>query len=387
MIEAQASVSCNIHASVPVAGIGFLQCLLFVAVAYRSNALSAIALLVCFGLISVSWRRFVVGHAAEKRLLILMAAVLTVTLQFAVWRSFTAIFHFWTVILTMGASFLVTREMGTYSKASGLTLVIVQSAILIYLTREGFTGFPLEDMLPDSSSNGITSYLIVLQVNYAVARYLAARKLTLVTSLLTLVICIVGYGRGSLVAASSILVVILFVYGFRGRPVRTLFVIVAMAASTLFVVRQYGMDIVSFIESNTKLGAGLLDQSRQTIAAEYVHKIDSFTLFTGANYAGTVIETDFSGNPHNSYIRAHHIFGLPYLLVSLLFPYLLIARVVPSLRQLFGLAMLGIMLIRAATEPILFPTLLDFFFFSVCFLIGQGGANSAAYRTGLLSAR
>lgn len=41
----------------------------------------------------------------------------------------------------------------------------------------------------------------------------------------------------------------------------------------------------------------------------------------GVDYFGTSILYEFNSNPHNSFLRAHHIFGFPYLFVIVISPF------------------------------------------------------------------
>ena len=128
---------------------------------------------------------------------------------------------------------------------------------------------------------------------------------------------------------------------------------------------------LNFVETNTKIGSGLYDNNRAHINSEYLGLLerDGLAIIAGGDYRGTSIETEYNGNPHNSYIRAHNIFGLPYLFVMLLFP-LLLSRGQRFGDRVYGLILIAVMLFRAATEPILFPSLFDLFFFGSCFMLG-----------------
>jgi hypothetical protein len=201
------------------------------------------------------------------------------------------------------------------------------------------------------------------------------------SAVLTLGICIVGYGRGSILSTLAIIAVNFITFSLRKNPRQFFAAIGLLAVTAVWLAAAYGDQISYFVEANTKIGSGLYDQHRDAIIKDYSRLIDddSLLILTGADYKGTVIEADYNNNPHNSYIRAHHIFGLPYLMLMLSFPLLAFARLPWRLRA-YPLALVTVMLFRAATEPILFPTMLDVFYFAVCFLTVQesrlrGGVN------------
>ena len=85
---------------------------------------------------------------------------------------------------------------------------------------------------------------------------------------------------------------------------------------------------------------------------------------------GTMI-AEFNNNPHMSYIRAHHIFGLYYIMLIALVPFVLFSRVVRNHDGVGLIVFIAILalLLRCASEPLLFPTLFDTFFFWRCMYV------------------
>lgn len=361
--------------------VSVLVTLFVFAVATRSLLISAAALGSGVLLVTGNLHILLAAPRRDKYLLIGTGGLLTLTLPFAVLRSETALAHYFVTVLSLLTAFLITRSPNAYFQASRTALYASLGVVSAYLATSGLDSFPLERMIPDSSSNGITSYLVILQANYCVASYLFRRKLPFMSALLTLGICVVGYGRGSILSTLAIIAVNFITFSLRKSP-RHFFAAVGVLVVTAFSLAvAYGDEISYFVEANTKIGSGLYDQHRDSIIKDYSRLIDedSLLILTGADYKGTVIEADYNNNPHNSYIRAHHIFGLPYLMLMLCFPLLAFARLPGSLRA-YPLALLTVMLFRAATEPILFPTMLDVFYFAVCFVTPQvarlrGGAN------------
>ncbi|WP_419673474.1 hypothetical protein [Aliarcobacter butzleri] len=132
--------------------------------------------------------------------------------------------------------------------------------------------------------------------------------------------------------------------------------------------------IISFpfiveLYQNTKLASGF-DSPRWLILNEYLGKIDLIDLFFGLSYENTIIEKFYNNNPHIAFIRAHNMLGLFYLLALM---YLIISRmfyIIISKNFINWLLLLIIfnILLRAITEPILFPTLFDFLFLYILFL-------------------
>jgi hypothetical protein len=344
---------------------------LVLAFALRSNVLSAIYLMLAFAAVLVSLPLLGSMSVRERNVFVVLVAALTAMLPISALRSETAVAHYLGSLASLSLAYVVTRDLKAYRAASRWLLVGAQTAVFAYLSRSGLLGFPLESMLPDSSSNGVTSYLIVLQANYTLVHYLVARRPTYLTVIATLAICIVGYGRGSVLSAAALLTLCVVV-GLRtggqvGRVLKLVGLVIVLGV--LWVL--YGVVIAALVVENTKLGSGLYDLHRYSILTDYLGRLDAWTFWTGADYAGTSIKSEYNGNPHNSFIRAHHIFGLPYLLVVLAMPVYLARRALPWSMYAVAAFVWLVVLFRAATEPVILPTIFDLFYFSGCFAMGR----------------
>jgi hypothetical protein len=125
--------------------------------------------------------------------------------------------------------------------------------------------------------------------------------------------------------------------------------------------------LLSFVELETKFAQGFEDSHRDQIHKDYLGKIDLLTVFTGSDFSNTSIEIDFNNNPHSSLIRAHHLFGIFYLIsiiISILLGVFMRRR---DLGLLFIGSLVFIMFLRGLSEPLLFPTPMDFLFFLLIF--------------------
>ena len=351
-----------------VAATSFLV-LLIVAFATRQPVFLAIYSVVALALVLANVRPISRMGRRESSMVGLVVASLTLMLPIAALRNESALAHYLAILTSLGAAYVLTRRMGIYLAASRWSLIAAQASVALFLAFTGLENFPLEDMLPDSSSNGVTSYLVLLQANYCIVHYAFRRRTSLVTSSITLAICVVGFGRGSLLASAAILALNLVFTPWvktRGQAI----VAIATAAVTAYALISPLQDqIVDFIELNTKIGVGLEDEPRERIIRDYLNRIDAWHLVVGADYRGTAIEDDYFGNPHNSYIRAHHLFGLPYLLTMVLLPLFILRGDLAVSVKVFSVLIGLVILFRSFTEPILFPTLFDFYWFAICFAL------------------
>lgn len=345
--------------------------------ATRIQLLAVGYVLLATACVVVRSRWFCTARPKETNVLVALATLLALTLPFSVFRSLTSVAHALISLLSIGTAFILTRNLSVYRNASRLSLLMCQFAVAAYLVHSGLSDFPLENMLPDSSSNGVTSYLIILQANYWCINFLLYRRGSVLTVITTLCLCVIGYGRGSILAAGGILVLSIL-SSLSGREgYKIALGIVVLTLSCVWIGVKYGDLIGAFVGAHTKIGSGLYDEHRSSILSEYLGRMNMVTIWSGASYADSSIASEYNGNPHNSFIRAHYIFGLPYLLFMLLLPIYMIDRNHFITVKAFAFCMWLVVLFRAFTEPILFPTMFDFYYFAICFAYGAAG-----HRTG-----
>lgn len=232
---------------------------------------------------------------------------------------------------------------------------------------------PMGEIFPGSSTNGLPSYLIVLQGALSLSVFLGKNRLPIMSSLATLIVALFGLGRGSIIVAFLILVFSVFVNFLVGRKgpafyKRVILLCIMLSACLMIVEFFYIKVVLRELIVNSKFGAGILDKYRGYMVADYLGKLDFWSFLFGTDYSGTSIASDYGGNPHNSYIRLHSFYGLWGLLLALLSPMFVLAAHKNLTHKLVVFCMLIFVLIRAISEPILFPTLLDFFYF-LCFFI------------------
>ena len=110
------------------------------------------------------------------------------------------------------------------------------------------------------------------------------------------------------------------------------------------------------------LAGGVLDSRRGNMLAGYFGKLGVWLLLFGTDYSGTSINNIYGGNPHNSYIRIHSYYGFFGLLIVALSPLAIFLTNKKLVSKCVVFVLITLVLVRAVTEPILFPTLLDFFY-------------------------
>jgi hypothetical protein len=279
-----------------------------------------------------------------------------------------------TPFLFMAARAYASRDVGEIvaglRNAYWMFALVIAALLVVY--REEIE--PLGAIFPWSSTNGIPSYLIVLQSVYAVAYYLKDKKLPIVSAFALVIVSYYGIGRGAIVISLLVFafsVAVNMLVSVKAKKLSLAArIALALILSSLFVVLGVGYlsDTFSQFVESTRLSGGLFDEHRWNMLLDYLDKLDGVGFLIGQNYEGTVIDSLYGGNPHNSLIRLHSFYGIfPLILVMLS-----IFLIVPPKRDwgvktVFAIFWLFLMM-RALTEPIFFPTPLDFFYVLMFFL-------------------
>ena len=249
---------------------------------------------------------------------------------------------------------------------------VLFSLLVYYYYRD--LAEPFSGLVKGSSTNGIPSYLIVIQVVYSLSFYCVKRHLPIVSVLFTLLVAILGIGRGSIYIALVILLISLFLNFFidvkRRRYGWIVLYLLVLLSGVLLLIANIEL-LVDYLNAKTKALQGLSDPYREQILLEYLSSIKWWQVYLGGRYDGSVVETLYNGNPHIAFIRSHAYLGVFYTILVLLSPlyFVFFSRVAFSSGVFFLFS--SILLVRALSEPILFPTALDFFYFLLFFLYYQ----------------
>ncbi len=255
---------------------------------------------------------------------------------------------------------LVVNTLGIY-----YWLFCIATFIGIFINRD--SPEPLEGLIPGTSTNGIPSYLIVVQVAYSLIFFLKYERLPILSSITTFVVAVFGLGRGSMVVGALILLFSIFMNAILSKNNRRFIIFFGSIASLLSILYFYinSEEILSMTEellSGSKFAGGVLDEHRGLMIKDYINKIDIWSFIFGTDYADTSIEKYYGGNPHNSYIRAHSFYGLGALICIVIPIILVLGSSRFNLDKIIAIILILFALLRATTEPIFFPSVLDFFY-------------------------
>ena len=357
----------------PVQSSGLCLCMLMVLIvtAFVAQRTWTLALggVVC-GIYAL-WMGSTTEFSRDNLLIAVGACILFVPGFFKLSHGFSPQFYFGSTCATFFAAMAATRHSPKLFLRS-FRAIYVAAVLAIAAALYAYWGSrePLGMAIEGSSTNGIPAYLIVIQIGLSLASFLVKGRLPLLSPLTTVAVAFFGSGRGSLVVAGMIMVIsaafnIAFVRD-QHRLRRAVFLIIMSIVVTGLLL--FGTAILELATQYTKLSVGLVDENRLEILDQYLGKIDPWTAIVGADYTGTVIDYEYYGNPHISYIRAHSLFGLPITILALVSPLIPMLSDRSWKDKLVFSSFIGLAAARALSEPIFFPTLLDFFYFTYFFL-------------------
>lgn len=284
----------------------------------------------------------------------------------AMYHGFSSLYYFVLFLLSLATAKSIAQfDIDEIQATLGRVYIFFAVVIFIAYWPNRDSPEPLEGLIEGSSYNGITSYLIVLQVTLSIFCYLKHGTFPIVSAIYTLFVAVIGVGRGSIYSAVMILIFSVVFNAFlnvkymRGRR---LFIPAMVFCFLLYLVFVNYDLIYNYLDSGTKALQGPRDSARIDILSEYIGNLNWVNVFTGQDFSGTLISDRYDGNPHIAYIRMHAYMGL-LVVPIILSPMLLFFTKAKLGDKLFVFSFTLISLFRALSEPILFPTLLDFCYF------------------------
>jgi hypothetical protein len=207
------------------------------------------------------------------------------------------------------------------------------------------------------SSNLLSAALIAVVCWYGFVRLLAGHKEPILVAFLLFIFTIYLGGRSGIAISFGILLISVL---FRASRSNIFFLLVSLILPLLawFFLADVFFDIVD----GTRLRHGFEDDVRSSIIQEYIRGIGPISLLIGGEFDPSGIITSYGGNPHNSIIRAHYMFGIfPIALFALALIYsAVILLSLPSRVSAYGFALGGLILLRSFYDSVTFWLELDF---------------------------
>lgn len=311
--------------------------------------------------------------------LIIVSGIISFPAFFKQYNGFSPIYYYVGTLVSLAVADIFSRNPKSLLKALQLAYGISAVFILFFLLVYWGDPEPLGRIVEGASTNGIPSYLIILQICLSLCFFSVHGRLPMLTPLVTALVAFYGIGRGSLVV-SAMLILATFVLNalVRQSHRRQRILNVLLAALLIGALAYYGETWYDEISSQTKLGVGLEDEHREIIFDEYTGKLEFYSSIFGADYSETSIESYYGNNPHISFIRTHSFYGILITALAIGSPFLAFLGKNAKFVNIVYFIFLALAVIRASSEPILFPTLLDSLYFTCVFLCLKHGVAKDA---------
>ena len=167
------------------------------------------------------------------------------------------------------------------------------------------------------------------------------------------------FGRTSLIV-SALLVLLVFFFKFKSNRAVQLFAVALLVVGCYYLFISFGDQLTT----ETNLGKGL-DTPRWELWRIYWEHINIVNLFTGVDVTMLPLYDQYSGNPHNSFIKFHSRVGIGSLFFIILF-FVSIFKYINA-RQYYILGLLMLLTLRALFDGDIFIGNFDFIFLIITF--------------------
>lgn len=330
---------------------------------YVAVSLAALMMLAC----TVSRH----GFRAALTIIAGYALITGAPLAVAVVRGEVSVIYFWLLgINTILASMVIRELPPRESLLTARILLAAASALAIYVVSGDRADFDSGELI-GGSSNLLTAALIGVACWHSYSSVLAGRRAPIFTPLALLAISVVFGGRSGIAIAAMLLSLNV---GLRALVSRGF--ALAAAVIALIVVSVVPAEFVSDVVASTRLIHGFTDDIRNQMVSEYVRSLDALNVIFGAPYDPSGLIAFYGDNPHNSVIRAHHLFGLPALLVLFAIYLAALSRVIakPAIGSVYPFALGSLVLLRSLYDIVYLWFEMDFILLSLLL----SGANFAS---------
>ena len=238
--------------------------------------------------------------------------------------------------------------------------------ILSYIITIGYIAYKLfvlgtnPNEIYEGLSRNHAGFVVVFWTGFLLFHLkITYNRLPLVFPVLALIISFFLFGRTSLIV-STLLVLLVFFYKFKNNRVVQFFAIALLGVGCYYLLINFGDKLTT----ETNLGAGL-DTPRWQLWHIYLEHINFLNFFTGIDVTTLPMYNQFSGNPHNSFIKFHSRAGIGSILFIILF-FISIFKYLKT-KQYYILWLLMFLTIRASFDGDMFIGNFDFIFFIITF--------------------
>lgn len=268
------------------------------------------------------------------------------------------------------AHFFLHNEF--YTKGIKLSFYAIVAYMVLHFLLTG----SLIDVFSQMSANYVSVVLIMNAAVLAIVQYRQGERVHILPGVFTLILSILALGRSGIGCSLIFLTAILYLNWStlaKFKKYLILFSFIVPFMGYIFIQGDsllYSLENISFFKKFSE--RGLDSPARDILMREYLSYLerDEFLIYIGYNYSDNPWFKHYGLNPHNSYIRLHHYFGIFFFLIvaGLLFSLLKLLFT----NRFYAFILLAI-LVRAYTDTVIFLSLYDFLMIALVFLAFKKG--------------
>lgn len=272
-------------------------------------------------------------------------------------------------LIVMISAFIVGKLLvveGVFFRVSVISFWSASIFILVVSLASGFDRDSYDQVFEHASRNRLGAYLVITAVSAAIACYWERGRVVVYPSVIALLLSLPLYGRASIISSFMFFAVsIIARFGLRGAILLQPFFI-------LIVVAFQHWGIWEALISETNLSRGI-ESPRTQMAIGYMANLDLAGFFLGAPMGDIELINQYNGNPHNSFVRLHSLYGVFPIVVILFF---FLRRRHAGWPRLFLLSCCAILVFRISLDTIAFGDYLDHLIFASILALGSRGCGN-----------
>jgi hypothetical protein len=268
-----------------------------------------------------------------------------------------SVLYYWMmgVVTILAITFLIKIPLPTHEIIAKLLIILCFAIGGLLVLNYGFEVD--SESLIGGRSNLLSATLIKVVCWYCFIMILVGHKEPILVPLVLLIFAIYLGGRSGIVISFGILLIsALF------RATRSKISLIAITLIIPLLAWFFAADIFLDIVDGTRLRHGFEDDIRTEMIKEYINGIGPINLLIGGEFDPSGIIASYGGNPHNSFIRAHQMFGIvPIAFFALALTISVFALLSsPTRVSAYGFILGGLILLRSFYDSVTFWLEMDF---------------------------
>lgn len=256
-------------------------------------------------------------------------------------------------------AWVLTRRLDFAVSLSRVLLISFYSFFIIQGIRLGFSPEAINSYISGGSRNLVGFIAIAFQVLYSIALYRGRGRYALITPLLTFVLCYLSYGRSGIAISLSIAIASIWFWVWARSFFWALCIAISLTAVAFGLADLYQDTIIALAKRSSFNRFGL-QSVRFEMLIGYLESIDPGALLIGYDFHLIEAIADHNNNPHNSFIRGHAYFGLPFLLMI---GWMVLRAAIAAPHQPFLASLFFLLLARVAIDSVAFFESFDYVLF------------------------